>query len=109
MPMSLAHDHPRCRPGCNGWDGKAVKKQHLALVPVLYRDPECLLHNDGVFEVLFPEGRPLDDLDFNDLEDLCSCKHEAHEPGARRKKERKPKFCPTCRTARARNGTCFCD
>lgn len=84
------------------------KPRALALVPVLYRDAECLLHQPNVFRDLFPENRLLDDLDYADLDAVCTCKHEAHEPGARKRRERKPKVCPQCRTARATNGTCFC-
>lgn len=74
-----------------------------------YRDPECLLHVPNPFDALFPANRPLDELDYADLDGLCTCRYEHFEgDGSKRHKERKPKVCPVCRVARAANGSCFC-
>lgn len=98
-------------PRRNNWRmvGEHVgRPRAMALVPVLYRDPGCLLHNAGVWD-MFPENRPLGDLDFGDLEELCSCRHESHDKGTKAAAIREKKVCPRCRIRRARNGSCFCD
>lgn len=90
------------------------KPRHLALVQqIAVRDPKCLLHIPDPFgsRGLFPDGRALDDLDFADLDSLCTCLREQMGDGVRKPKPVKEvkKVCPKCRIRKSRLGTCFCD
>ena len=73
------------------------------------KDPQCVLHVPNPFDALFPEGRPLEGIDYMELDGLCTCKLEALDPVRKHAEPKPPKVCPRCRIRRSRIGTCYCD
>lgn len=91
-------------------EGEPLKKKPMAMIRQIdLPDPQCMVHQKKPFARLFPTGRPLTRLDFQDLDPACTCIMERYEGDGKPRKIREAKVCTKCHLRRAKNGTCGCD